>query len=84
MNQQEILPKVTEILVEELAISGNEITLDSTFKNLGADSLDEVEIIIHIEKKFHITIPDEAATKLHDVRSLCKYIEDKLQEQSTQ
>ncbi|MHB9142356.1 MAG: acyl carrier protein [Paludibacter sp.] len=78
MNQQEIETIVTEILVEELAITENEITLDSTFKDLGADSLDEMEIMIHIEKEFHITIPEEAATRLHDVRGLCKYIEDKL------
>lgn len=84
MNIQEIERIVTEILVDELAITRNEITLDSTLKNLGADSLDEMEIMIHLEKKFHLNITDEAATKLHDVRSLCMYIEDKLQEQLTQ
>lgn len=81
---QEIITKVTGILVDELAIFENEITLDSTFKSLGADSLDEAEIMIQIEKKFHIAISDETAIKLYNVRGLCKYIEDKLQEQSTQ
>jgi len=81
MNQQEIETIITEILIEELAITRNVITLDSTFKDLGADSLDEMEIMIHIEKKFHLTISDEGATKLYDVRDLCKYIEAKLHAQ---
>jgi len=84
MNIQEIEAIVIGILAEELAIDTREINLYSTFIDLGADSLDEMEIMIHLEKKFHLNITDEAATKLHDVRSLCMYIEDKLQEQLTQ
>ena len=80
MNRQEIEEIVIEIIAEELSIDTREINLDSTFKDLGADSLDEMEIMIHIEKKIHITISDDSATKLNNVRDLCKFIENKLQE----
>ena len=57
MNRQEIEEIVIEIIAEELSIDTSEINLDSTFKDLGADSLDEMEIMIHIEKKFISLFP---------------------------
>ncbi len=80
MKKQEIEAIVIGILAEELAIDTREINLDSTFIDLGADSLDEMEIMIRVEKKFHITISDYSATILNNVRDLCKFIENKLQE----
>lgn len=80
MKKQEIETIVIGILAEELAINTREINLDSTFIDLGTDSIDEMEIMIHVEKKFHITISDDSATKLNNVRDLCKFVENKLQE----
>lgn len=79
MNIQEIEAIVIGILAEELAIDTREINLDSTFIDLGADSLDETEIMIHVEKKFQITISDDSAATLNNVRDLCKFIENNLQ-----
>jgi acyl carrier protein len=79
MNRQEIEEIVIEIIAEELSIDTREINLDSTFIDLGADSLDETEIMIHVEKKFHITISDDSAATLNNVRDLCKFIENNLQ-----
>lgn len=75
MNQQEIETKVVEIIIDKLEISKTEINLDSTLKEIGADSFDKVEIFLEIEKKFRIDIPDEILPEVQNIRSLCKYIE---------
>ena len=76
MNQQEIKIIVTEIIVNKLGISETEISSESTMKDLGADSLDEVEIILDIERKLEIIIPDEIAPEVQTVGNLCKFIEE--------
>ncbi|MDO9155154.1 MAG: phosphopantetheine-binding protein [Paludibacter sp.] len=83
MNQQEIKTIVSDILVDMLLISETEIKPDSTFKDLGADSLDEVEIILEVERKFHISISEEMIPQVLSVESLSNYIEKKIKEQST-
>ena len=63
MNHQEIETKVTEILMNNLGISETGISFESTLKDLGADSLEQIEIILELEKEFGITIPDDIDTR---------------------
>ena len=71
------LEQVKEIIVEKLGVKEDQIEEKSTFVNdLGADSLDVVEFVMEVEKRFEITIPDEDAMKLQTVGDAVKYIED--------
>lgn len=78
MNQQEIETKVTEMLMNKLRISKTEISFESTLKDLGADSLEGVEIILELEKEFGIGIPDDITPEVQNIGGLCKYIEKKI------
>ncbi len=78
MDSPKIETTVNKILADVLGITPNEITLDSTFVNLGADSFDELDIMVQIEKKFDIEIKDNDIDQIIDVRGLCKYVENKL------
>ena len=61
--------KVKDIVVEQLGVEADEVTLDSTFiDDLGADSLDIVELIMAFEEEFGVEIPDEAAEKIKTVQ----------------
>lgn len=72
--------KLKEIIAEQLGISEDEITLDSSFvEDLGADSLDIVELIMAVEEEFELEIPDSDAEKIDTVESLVKYIEARTQ-----
>ena len=72
----EIASKVVAIIVEKLGVSENEVTPSASFTNdLGADSLDTVELIMEFEKSFNITIPDDAAEKISTVGDAVSYIE---------
>ena len=76
----DITSKVKDIIVEKLNVDANEVTPEASFtKDLGADSLDTVELIMVFEKAFNITIPDEAAEKIATVGDAIKYIESNLQ-----
>jgi acyl carrier protein len=75
MTRQKIESIVTEILMDKLKISETKINLDSTMKDLGADSLDEIEIVIEIEQKFSISIPDYIDPEAQKISSLCNFIE---------
>lgn len=76
-NMAEIIDEVKGIIAEKLSIDKEEITLDKSFTNdLGADSLDTVELIMEFEKKFDISIPDEASEKIHTVADAIAYIEN--------
>ena len=73
----DITSKVKEIIVEKLGVDEAEITPEANFtKDLGADSLDTVELIMDFEKAFEITIPEEEAQKIATVGDAIKYIED--------
>ena len=68
--------KLKEILVEKLSVPAAKVTEDAVFTtDLGADSLDVVEVIMEVEKEFGITIPDEEAAKFTKVGDALKYIE---------
>jgi acyl carrier protein len=73
----DITSKVKEIIVDKLGVDEAEVTPEASFtKDLGADSLDTVELIMEFEKAFGITIPDEAAEKISTVGDAIKYIEE--------
>ena len=68
--------KVRDIVVEQLGVEADEINIDSTFiDDLGADSLDIVELIMAFEEEFGTEIPDEAAEKIKTVQDVVTYID---------
>ena len=68
--------KVRDIVVEQLGVDEEHVTLEATFiDDLGADSLDIVELIMAFEEEFNIEIPDEAAEKIKTVQDVVDYIE---------
>tara|TARA_B100000427_G_scaffold309553_1_gene298668 strand:- start:326 stop:562 length:237 start_codon:yes stop_codon:yes gene_type:complete len=72
----EISSKVKAIIVDKLVIDQSEVTEDSNFmSDLGADSLDTVELIMEFEKEFDLQIPDDEAEKITTVGEAIKYIE---------
>ncbi len=74
-----ILDKVIAIIAEQLGIDEEEITSETNLlKDLEADSLDAVEIIMAIEDEYDIEIPDEEAEKMQVVSDLVKFVEDRL------
>ena len=75
---QEILEKVCSIVSEQLSVETAEVKADSNFQNdLGADSLDTVELVMALEEAFDIEIPDEAAESITTVGDAVKFIEEK-------
>ena len=65
----DVFEKVQEITVEQLGVDAAEVTIDSTFvDDLGADSLDIVELIMAFEEEFNTEIPDEVAEKIRTVK----------------
>ena len=72
----EIASKVKAIIVDKLGVEESEVTSEASFTNdLGADSLDTVELIMEFEKEFNIAIPDEQAEKITTVGEAVSYIE---------
>jgi len=73
----DIASRVKGIIVDKLGVDENEVTPEASFTNdLGADSLDTVELIMEFEKEFNIAIPDDQAEKISTVRDAIAYIED--------
>ena len=73
----EIKEKVVEIIVDKLGVDEAEVKPEASFTNdLGADSLDTVELIMEFEKSFNITIPDDQAEKIATVGDAIAYIEE--------
>jgi acyl carrier protein len=73
--------KVKDIVVEQLQVDIADVAIDSTFiDDLGADSLDIVELIMAFEEEFNIEIPDEVAEKIKSVKDAVEYIEKEKQE----
>jgi acyl carrier protein len=72
----EVAQKVTAIIVDKLGVDESEVNMGASFTNdLGADSLDTVELIMEFEKEFGITIPDTDAEKIATVGDAVSYIE---------
>lgn len=73
----EIASKVKAIIVDRLGVDESEVSNDASFTNdLGADSLDTVELIMEFEKEFDIQIPDDQADNIATVGEAIKFIED--------
>lgn len=76
MSEQEVAEKVKQIIVDKLSVEETEVTNEASFTNdLGADSLDTVELIMEFEKAFDINIPDDKAEKISTVADAIAYIE---------
>jgi acyl carrier protein len=72
----DIATRVKAIIVDKLGVDENEVTPEASFTNdLGADSLDTVELIMEFEKEFNLSIPDEEAEKIGTVGDAINYIE---------
>lgn len=72
----EIEAKVIELIVDKLGVDASEVTCEASFANdLGADSLDTVELMMGFEKEFDMTIPDEEAQTIKTVGDAINYIE---------
>ncbi|NOY05257.1 MAG: acyl carrier protein [Chlorobi bacterium] len=73
----DIVQKVKEIIVSKLGVEASQITESASFTNdLGADSLDTVELVMEFEKEFDLTIPDEDAEKIATVGDAINYIKE--------
>ncbi len=71
--------KVKEIIVEQLGVSEDQVKLEASFiEDLGADSLDTVELVMAFEEAFGLEIPDEDAEKIRTVKDAVDYIKSKI------
>ena len=78
MPEKTIEERVREIIVEQLGVNADQVTPEAKFiEDLGADSLDTVELVMAFEEEFGAEIPDEDAEKLQTVGDVVKYIEDR-------
>ncbi len=74
----DIQQKITEIIVKKLGVEDSQVTNDANFtKDLGADSLDTVELIMELEKEFDLQIEDSDAEKMQTVGDVVKYLSEK-------
>ena len=73
-----VQPKVKEVIVEQLGVDPERVKMEASFiDDLGADSLDIVELVMAMEEEFGIEIPDEDAEKLKTVSDVCTYLQTK-------
>jgi acyl carrier protein len=74
----DIEAKVKEIIMNKLGVEGTQVTPEASFTNdLGADSLDTVELVMEFEKAFNLQIPDEDAEKISTVGDAIRYLQSK-------
>ena len=79
MNTEEVFEKVKGIIVEQLGVAEASVTMEASFiDDLGADSLDIVELVMALEEEFKCEIPDEDAEKIQTVQDAVSYIDSKL------
>ncbi len=79
MSEAEILDKVKNIVIEQLSVEASTVTPQANYANdLGADSLDTVELVMALEEEFDIEIPDEAAEQITTVQQTVDYITNKV------
>ena len=75
----DVKQKVTDIIVKKLGVEESQVTDEANFtKDLGADSLDTVELIMEFEKEFNLTIEDSDAEKILSVGDVVRYLDSKL------
>ncbi|MCW1887810.1 acyl carrier protein [Luteolibacter flavescens] len=75
MSEKSIEDRVKDIIVDQLGVNADQVTLEAKFiEDLGADSLDTVELVMAFEEEFEIEVPDEEAEKLQSVGDVVTYI----------
>ncbi len=75
-----IIERVTKVVVDQLGVSEDQVTLDASFvDDLGADSLDTVELVMALEEEFDTEIPDDKAEKIVKVKDVIDYIEQNVE-----
>ena len=78
MSDKSIEDRVKDIIVEQLGVNADQVTPEAKFiEDLGADSLDTVELVMALEEEFEIEIPDEEAEKITTVQQAINYINDR-------
>ncbi len=78
MSEKSIEERVTDIIVKELGVTPEQVNPDAKFiEDLGADSLDTVELVMAFEDEFDVQVPDEEAEKLLSVGDVTRFIEEK-------
>ncbi|MEO8351575.1 MAG: acyl carrier protein [Chthoniobacteraceae bacterium] len=78
MSDKSIEEKVKDIIVEQLGVNPEQVTSNAAFiEDLGADSLDTVELVMAFEEEFNVEVPDEDAEKLQTVGNVVTYITEK-------
>ncbi len=78
-NMSQIAEKVKKIIVDKLGVDESEVTNEASFTNdLGADSLDTVELIMELEKEFDVSIPDDQAEKIQTVGQAIAFVEENI------
>ncbi len=76
MSEKSTEERVKDIIVEQLGVNADQVTTDAKFiEDLGADSLDTVELVMAFEEEFGIEVPDEEAEKLQSVGDVVRYID---------
>jgi acyl carrier protein len=76
MSDKSIEDRVKDIIVDQLGVNADQVTLEAKFiEDLGADSLDTVELVMAFEEEFDIEVPDEEAEKLQSVGDVVTYIQ---------
>ena len=77
MSTEEVFEKVKKVIVDQLGVSESSVTMEASFiDELGADSLDIVELVMALEEEFDIEIPDADAEKVVTVNDVVEYIKD--------
>ncbi|HWQ89420.1 MAG TPA: acyl carrier protein [Desulfitobacteriaceae bacterium] len=71
-----VFDKVKSIVIDQLGVDEGDVTLETTFEELNADSLDIVELIMALEEEFDLDIPDEEAEKIRTVGDAVSYIKE--------
>lgn len=75
----QIFEKVQKIVMDQLNVESEEVTLETSFEDLNADSLDVVEMVMALEEEFDIEIPDEDAEKIRSIGAAVDYIKAKVE-----
>jgi acyl carrier protein len=74
-----VMERVKKIVIEQLGVDDDQVTPQASFTDdLGADSLDTVELVMALEQEFNLEIPDEDAEKITNIEEAVKYIQEKL------
>jgi len=82
MAEKSLEERVREIIVEQLGVNPEQVTPEARFiEDLGADSLDTVELVMAFEEEFGVEVPDEDAEKLQTVGNVLEYISEKIEKE---